>query len=79
MVRTYRRLFVGLMDRCQMAGEWVVGGVEAKGIAYVLVFLGLDSLVRDRWNRALLLFGAAAAFHVLVGGWTAVAAGIGSG
>ena len=64
-------LFVGLMDRCQMAGEWVVGGVEAKGIAYVFVFLGLESLVRNRWNRALLLFGAGAAFHVLVGGWAA--------
>jgi hypothetical protein len=69
-------LFVLLMDRCNMAGEWVVGGVEAKGIAYVLVFLGLAALVRDRWNSALLLFGAAAAFHVLVGGWAAVAAGI---
>ena len=70
-------LFVGLMDRCQMAGEWVIGGVEAKGIAYVLVLLGLGWLVRNGWNRALLLFGAAAAFHVLVGGWAAVAAGLG--
>jgi hypothetical protein len=69
-------LFVCLMDRCHMAGEWVVGGVEAKGFAYVFVLLGLAALVRDRWNRALLLFGVAAAFHVLVGGWAAVAAGI---
>ena len=30
----------------------------------------------NRWNRALLLFGAASAFHVMVGGWAAVAAGI---
>ena len=69
-------LFVCLMERCHMAGEWVIGGVEAKGFAYVLVFLGLEALVRNRWNRALLLFGAAAAFHVLVGGWAAVAAGM---
>ena len=69
-------LFACLMDRCHMAGEWVIGGVEAKGFAYVFVFLGLEALVRNRWNRALLLFGAAAAFHVLVGGWAAVAAGI---
>ncbi len=69
-------LFVCLMERCQMAGEWVIGGVEAKGFAYVLAFLGLEALVRNRWNRALLLFGAASAFHVLVGGWMAVAAGI---
>ena len=30
-------LLACLMDRCHMAGEWVIGGVEAKGFAYVLV------------------------------------------
>jgi hypothetical protein len=69
-------LFACLMERCQMAGEWVIGGVEAKTFAYVFVLLGIESLVRDRWNRGLALFGAAAAFHALVGGWAAVAAGI---
>lgn len=68
--------FVCLLERFHMAGEWVVGGVEAKGFAYVLVFLGLEALVRNRWNRAWLLLGAASAFHVLVGGWSVVAAGI---
>jgi hypothetical protein len=70
-------LFVCLQERYHMAGEWVVGGVEAKGFAYVLVFLGLEALVRNRWSRAWLLLGGAAAFHVLVGGWSVVAAGIG--
>jgi hypothetical protein len=70
-------LFVGLLERYHMAGEWVIGGVEAKGFAYVLVFLGLEALVRGRWNRMWLLLGAASAFHVLVGGWSVVAAGIG--
>ena len=51
-------LFACLMERCHMAGEWVIGGVEAKGFAYVLVFLGLESLVRGRWNRAWIAFGA---------------------
>jgi len=69
-------LLVALIDRCNMAGEWIVGGVEAKGFAYVLVFLGLEALVRDRWNRAWLLLGAASAFHVLVGGWSVVAAAL---
>ena len=59
-----------------MAGEWVIGGVEAKGFAYVLVFLGLEALAANRWNRVWLLLGAASAFHVLVGGWAAVAAGL---
>jgi hypothetical protein len=60
----------------QLAGEWVVGGVEAKGPAYGLVFFGLGELVRGRWASAWLLLGAATAFHVLVGGWSLVAAGV---
>ena len=56
-----------------MAGEWVVGGVEAKGFAYVLMLLGLEALVRRKWGRMWISFGAASAFHVLVGGWSVVA------
>jgi hypothetical protein len=66
-------VFVSFSGRCHMAGEWVVGGFEAKGFAYVMVFLGLEALVRDRWGRALICFGGAAAFHVIVGGWAVVA------
>jgi hypothetical protein len=69
-------LMLCLLDRCQMAGEWIVGGFEAKGFAYVLVFLGLEALLRGRWNRVWPLLGAAAAFHVLVGGWMVLAAGV---
>lgn len=69
-------LFVTLNERLQMAGEWVVGGVEAKGFAYALVLLGLGSLVRDRWGAAILFFGAASAMHVVVGGWATLAAAV---
>lgn len=69
-------LLVMLIKNFHMAGEWLVGGVEAKGFAYALVFLALEAVVRNRWNRAWLLLGAAAAFHVLVGGWSVVAAGL---
>jgi hypothetical protein len=69
-------LMVVLNDRCQMAGEWIIGGIEAKGFAYVFVLLGLESLIRARWRRALLLLGAASAFHVIIGGWSVVAAGM---
>lgn len=69
-------LFVALNDHCQMAGEWVVGGVEAKGIAYAFVFFALGEMLRGRWTRTWLLLGAATAFHVLVGGWSLVAAGL---
>lgn len=69
-------LLVCLMEHGHMAGEWVIGGVEAKGFAYVLTFLGLEALALGRFTRVWPLLGAAAAFHVLVGGWAVVAAGI---
>jgi hypothetical protein len=67
-------LFVTLVDRFQMAGEWFIGGVEAKGFAYVFVFLGLEALVRGQWKWVWPAMGAAGAFHVIVGGWCVVAA-----
>jgi hypothetical protein len=67
-------LLVALNDRFQMSGEWLIGGVEGKGFAYVLVFLGLESLIVGRWGAAWLMFGAASAFHVVVGGWATMAA-----
>ena len=69
-------LFLFLLQHFNTAGEWVIGGAEAKGFAFVLVLLGLEALVRGRWNRMWLLFGAASAFHVLVGGWSTLAAGL---
>jgi hypothetical protein len=69
-------LFVLLNENAHMAGEWVVGGIEAKGFAYVLIFLGLESVVRGRWNRAWLCLGGASCFHVIVGGWSTLAAGV---
>jgi hypothetical protein len=69
-------LFLVLNERLQMAGEWFIGGVEAKGFAYVFLLLGLEALVTSRWNRAWLLFGTSAGFHALVGGWAVLAAGL---
>jgi hypothetical protein len=69
-------VFVGLSERAHMAGEWVVGGVEAKGFAYALVFFSLERLVRERWRTAWVLLGFAAAFHILVGGWAMVATAV---
>ena len=69
-------LLVALNSRFHMAGEWVVGGFEAKGPAYAFVFLALASIVANRWNWAWLLLGIATAFHALVGGWSIIVAGI---
>ena len=65
--------FLLLNDKFHMAGEWVVGGFEAKGIAYFFVIWALSFLVRGQWKYVWPLLGAASAFHVLVGGWSVVA------
>jgi hypothetical protein len=69
-------LMIVLTTVGHMAGEWIIGGAEAKGFAFVLVFLGMEQLLRGRWNVTFLLLGGAAALHILVGGWAVVAAGI---
>lgn len=66
-------LLVLLSDRMHMAGEWLIGGFEAKGFAYVLIFAALERSLRGAWRAVWLLVGAAAAFHVLAGGWAAIA------
>ena len=60
----------------QFAGEWFVGGFEAKSVAYGLVLLALADAIQHRWNRAWLGLGAASAFHALVGAWSVVALAI---
>ena len=68
--------FVILNQRFHLAGEWVVGGFEAKGIAYGFVLLAISFLLQHRWRWVWPLLGAASMFHVLVGGWSTIAAGV---
>ena len=69
-------LLVTVNERANMAGEWIVGGAEAKGLAYVLVFLALWRLVRNDWRWVWPLLGAATSMHPLVGGWAFAAMGV---
>lgn len=69
-------LLVALIDWTNFAGEWVIGGVEGKCFAYALVFWGLAEIADNRWQRAWPCLGLASAFHVLVGGWSVIAAGM---
>ena len=57
-----------------LAGEWIVGGIEAKVPAFGLVLLGLAEMVDRKWHRVWPWLGAASAFHVLTGGWSVIAA-----
>lgn len=65
-------LFLFLNYLCQAWGEWVVGGFEAKGFAWVLVWFAVAARLRGDLPRALGLAGLATAWHVLVGGWSII-------
>jgi len=67
--------FLILNTRLHLAGEWVVGGFEAKGIAYGFVLFAIASLLKRNWRLVWPLLGCASAFHVLVGGWATLASG----
>jgi hypothetical protein len=69
-------LFVAGTVRLRMADEWIIGGFEAKGLAYVFVLLACEAVARANWRAVWPLVGAASAFHVVVGAWTGLAAGI---
>ena len=76
----YASLLVGLVwivgvEQADLAGEWVVGGTEAKVFAYGFVLLAMRAMVGDNWRTVWPLLGCASAFHVLVGGWSVIAAG----
>ncbi len=57
-----------------LAGEWVVGGIEGKVPAYAFVLFGIRMMIDGKWHWVWPLLGLASGFHVLVGGWSVVAA-----
>jgi hypothetical protein len=67
-------VWLALIEKANFAGEWVVGGVEAKCLAYAFLLGGLSDLARGNWRTPWVWFGAASAFHVLVGAWAVIAA-----
>ena len=66
-------LWIAGVEYGNLAGEWVVGGIEAKVPAYGLILLALSFLIERRWNWVWVLLGSAAGFHVLSGGWAVIA------
>ena len=69
-------LWMAATEYGNLAGEWVIGGIEAKVPAFGFVLWGAAEMIRRRWHRTWILLGCASAFHVLTGGWSVVAASI---
>jgi hypothetical protein len=66
--------YSGDFDQGVIAGEWLVGGLEAKSVAYGLVLLAINLMLAGQVYWMALLLGLATSFHVLVGGWAFLAA-----
>ncbi len=66
-------VFAVALRNTTAAGEWVIGGCEAKVYAWAFVFGGLGGIVRGRFAWAVCFCGAATALHPIVGGWALVA------
>jgi hypothetical protein len=62
-----------LWEYGHLAGEWLIGGLEAKVPAYAMVFFALGCALRGKLPASILLFAVAIALHPLVGGWAALA------
>ena len=69
-------LWIAGVQYGNLAGEWVMGGIEGKVPAYGFVLAAIAELARRKWNRVWVLLGVASAFHVLTGGWSVVAASV---
>jgi hypothetical protein len=63
-----------IADRCTyeqgaIAGEWLIGALEAKAVAYSLLPLAIGSMLGGHYRKMAVLLGLMTSFHVLVGGW----------
>lgn len=67
-------VWMAAIDYGNLAGEWVIGGIEGKVPAFGFVLLALAQMVQRRWQHTWILLGCGSAFHVLTGGWSVVAA-----
>ena len=59
--------FLNIGNQSLVAGEWIVGGVESKTVAYALSFIALTAFVNRHALIGFSCAGAALSFHVLTG------------
>lgn len=59
-----------------VGGEWIIGGFEAKTVAYVCLIFALDGLPQGRIILSAVLLGLTFSLHPAVGMWAILAVGI---
>lgn len=66
-------MYVSIVACGSFSGEWVVGGVEAKGFAYAACLMGLAHAGEGHSIRSAVWTGIATALHPVVGVWATLA------
>lgn len=66
-------LFLSLQAVGNLSGEWLIGGVEAKGFAYMALFLAIAFACEESYRRAAVFAGLAISLHPVIGVWGALA------
>lgn len=62
-------MFLGLTSWQNFSGEWIIGGLESKVIAYGCLFFSWSLMFDRRWKTSSILMGTAISFHPVVAGW----------
>lgn len=55
------------------SGEWVVGGIESKVVAYGFLFHALAFVAKRKTSHTAICLGLATSFHPVIGVWSVVA------
>ena len=61
--------FVALQATGNLSGEWLLGGFESKGLAYVALLLAIAAACRNSYREAGVATGVAICFHPVIGVW----------
>lgn len=67
-------LFLVLQAAGNWSGEWLVGGIESKVVAYGFLFWAMAQVLEFKIRSSALLAGLAISFHPVVGVWGAIIA-----
>lgn len=65
-------LFLAMQALGNWSGEWIIGGVEGKVLAYGFLFAGIAKFLDGKWISPGVYAGLAIAFHPVVGMWGAI-------
>ena len=62
-------IFLAIQATGNLSGEWLIGGVEAKGFAYAFLFFAIAAACDRSWTESGIELGVVISFHPVIGLW----------